>query len=137
MAASHVQPVLGLDYEGAIPSDAEAWYAANVASSACVDNPCATEIGSVVRAGRRARSTYRLLGSPWIGRRHGAEPDSRAARYGWAQSGAAGTAGPIVLVICDSPTNAHVVEKAWNAAGIPGMAFRVRFDTTVARLVAD
>ena len=57
------------------------------------------------------------------------------------ERGAAGAclsgAGPTVLAICDSPTNAHAVEKAWNAAGIPGMATRLRFDTAGARLVAE
>ncbi|MFN2419289.1 MAG: homoserine kinase [Candidatus Limnocylindria bacterium] len=57
------------------------------------------------------------------------------------ERGAAGAclsgAGPTVLAICDSPTNAHSVEKAWNAARVPGMATRLRFDTSGARLVAD
>ena len=57
------------------------------------------------------------------------------------ERGAAGAclsgAGPTVLAICDSPTSAHAVEKAWNAAGAPGMATRLRFDTSGARLVAD
>src|SRR5687768_14813626 len=57
------------------------------------------------------------------------------------ERGAAGAclsgAGPTVLAICDSPTSAHAVEKAWNAAGVPGMATRLRFDTSGARLVAD
>jgi homoserine kinase len=57
------------------------------------------------------------------------------------ERGAAGAclsgAGPTVLAICDSPTSAHTVEKAWNAAGVPGMATRLRFDTSGARLVAD
>ncbi len=55
--------------------------------------------------------------------------------------GAAGAclsgAGPTVLAICDSPASAHAVEKAWNAAGVPGMATRLRFDTAGARLIAD
>ena len=55
--------------------------------------------------------------------------------------GAAGAclsgAGPTVLAICDSPASAHAVEKAWNAAGVPGMATRLRFDTSGARLVAS
>jgi len=55
--------------------------------------------------------------------------------------GAAGAclsgAGPTVLAICDSPASAHAVEKAWNASGVPGMATRLRFDTSGARLVAD
>ena len=57
------------------------------------------------------------------------------------ERGAAGAclsgAGPTVLAICDSPTNAHAVEKAWNATGQPGMATRLRFDTSGAKLVAD
>jgi homoserine kinase len=57
------------------------------------------------------------------------------------ERGAAGAclsgAGPTVLAICDSPTNAHGVEKAWNAAGIPGMATRLRFDTAGAKLATD
>ena len=57
------------------------------------------------------------------------------------ERGAAGAclsgAGPTVLAICDSPTNAHAVEKAWNSSGVPGMATRLRFDTAGARLTAD
>jgi homoserine kinase len=54
------------------------------------------------------------------------------------QRGAAGAclsgAGPSVLAICDSPANAHAVEKAWSGAGVPGFATRLRFDTDGARL---
>jgi homoserine kinase len=54
------------------------------------------------------------------------------------ERGAAGAclsgAGPSVLAICDSPMGAHAVEKAWNAAGVEGMATRLRFDTAGARL---
>jgi len=54
--------------------------------------------------------------------------------------GAAGVclsgSGPTVLAICDSPVTAHAVEKAWNAAGMAGMAARLRFDTGGARLEA-
>lgn len=54
------------------------------------------------------------------------------------ERGAAGAclsgAGPSVLAICDSPISAHAVEKAWNAAELPGMATRLRFDTAGARL---
>lgn len=54
------------------------------------------------------------------------------------ERGAAGAclsgAGPSVLAICDSPISAHAVEKAWNAAGVSGMATRLRFDTSGARL---
>ena len=57
------------------------------------------------------------------------------------ERGAAGAclsgAGPTVLAICDSTTAAHAVEKAWNAAGVPGMATRLRFDTSGARLITD
>ncbi len=57
------------------------------------------------------------------------------------ERGAAGAclsgAGPTVLAICDSPPSAHAVEKAWNAAGVAGMATRLRFDTSGAKLVAD
>jgi homoserine kinase len=56
------------------------------------------------------------------------------------ERGAAGAclsgAGPTVLAICDSPAGAHAVEKVWNAAGVPGMATRLRFDTAGAKLVA-
>ncbi|HEY8170965.1 MAG TPA: homoserine kinase [Candidatus Limnocylindria bacterium] len=57
------------------------------------------------------------------------------------ERGAAGVclsgAGPTILAICDSPAVAHGVEKAWNAAGVAGMATRLRFDTSGAKLVAD
>jgi homoserine kinase len=57
------------------------------------------------------------------------------------ERGAAGAclsgAGPTVLAICDSAPSAHAVEKAWNAAGVAGMATRLRFDTSGARLIAD
>ena len=57
------------------------------------------------------------------------------------ERGAAGAclsgAGPTVLAICDSPAGAHAVEKAWNAADLPGMATRLRFDTAGAKLLAD
>jgi len=57
------------------------------------------------------------------------------------EHGAAGAAlsgaGPSVLAICDSPISAHSVEKAWGAAGVRGMAARLRFDTDGARLTAE
>jgi homoserine kinase len=43
-------------------------------------------------------------------------------------------AGPSVLALCDSPAVAHSVEKALNAAGVAGMAARLRFDETGARI---
>jgi homoserine kinase len=57
------------------------------------------------------------------------------------ERGAAGAclsgAGPTVLAICDSVASAHAVEKAWNGARMPGIATRLRFDTSGARLVTD
>jgi homoserine kinase len=57
------------------------------------------------------------------------------------ERGAAGAclsgAGPSVLAICDSPITAHAVEKAWNAADQAGMATRLRFDTSGARLLTS
>ena len=56
------------------------------------------------------------------------------------ERGAAGAclsgAGPTILAICDSPASAHGVEKAWNTSGVGGMATRLRFDTSGARLSA-
>jgi homoserine kinase len=56
------------------------------------------------------------------------------------ERGAAGAclsgAGPTVLAICDSTPSAHAVEKAWNAAGIAGIATRLRFDTGGAKLLS-
>ena len=58
-----------------------------------------------------------------------------ATAYDHGAAGAAlSGAGPSVLAICDSPISAHSVEKAWNVAGVPGMAARLRFDTGGARL---
>jgi homoserine kinase len=57
------------------------------------------------------------------------------AAYDHGAAGAAlSGAGPSVLAICDSPISAHAVEKAWNASGVLGMATRLRFDTSGARL---
>jgi homoserine kinase len=68
-------------------------------------------------------------------------PGSRELIESAYERGAAGAclsgAGPTVLAICDSTPSAHAVEKAWNAAGVPGMATRLRFDTSGARLIAD
>jgi len=61
--------------------------------------------------------------------------DLIAAAYEHGAAGAAlSGAGPSVLAICDSPISAHSVEKAWNVAGVAGMATRLRFDTGGARL---
>jgi len=62
-----------------------------------------------------------------------AELIETAYEHGAAGSALSG-AGPSVLAICDSPVSAHSVEKAWNAAGVPGMATRLRFDGAGARL---
>ena len=62
-----------------------------------------------------------------------AELIETAYRHGAAGAALSG-AGPSVLAICDTPISAHSVEKAWNAAGVPGMAARLRFDTSGARL---
>jgi homoserine kinase len=68
-------------------------------------------------------------------------PGSRELIETAYERGAAGAclsgAGPTVLAICDSPATAHAVEKSWNAAGVAGMATRLRFDTSGARLIAD
>jgi homoserine kinase len=68
-------------------------------------------------------------------------PGSRELIHSAYERGAAGAclsgAGPTILAVCDSPSSAHAVEKAWNASGVPGMATRLRFDTTGARLTAD
>jgi len=78
--------------------------------------------------GDRLHQPYRLPHLPGvselidIGYEHGGQ--------GVALSGA----GPSVLAICDSPITAHSVEKAWNAAGLRGMATRLRFDIAGARL---
>jgi homoserine kinase len=60
-----------------------------------------------------------------------------ASAYAHGAAGAAlSGAGPSVLAICDSAITAHSVEKAWGAAGVRGMATRLRFDTDGARLSA-
>lgn len=60
-----------------------------------------------------------------------------AAAYEHGAAGAAPSGGgPSVLAICDSPLVAHSVEKAWNASGLSGMATRLRFDGSGARLAA-
>ena len=76
----------------------------------------------------RLHQPYRL---PLLG--GAAELIETAYRIGAAGACLSG-AGPSVLAICDSPLVAHSVEKAWNAAGHAGMATRLRFDTTGARL---
>jgi homoserine kinase len=57
------------------------------------------------------------------------------------EHGAAGAclsgAGPSVLAICDAPVTAHAVEKAFNAAGVRGMATRLRFDEAGARITGQ
>ncbi len=60
----------------------------------------------------------------------------RAAYDHGAAGAALSGAGPSVIAICDSPTAAHSVEKAFNAFDLPGMATRLRFDANGARLTA-
>ncbi len=61
-----------------------------------------------------------------------------ASAYAHGAAGAAlSGAGPSVIAVCDSPASAHAVEKSFNAAGIRGMATRLRFDILGARLSAD
>jgi len=62
-----------------------------------------------------------------------AELISTAYAHGAAGACLSG-AGPSVLAICDSPAVAHSVEKAFNGCGLRGMATRLRFDTSGARL---
>ena len=54
------------------------------------------------------------------------------------EHGAAGAclsgAGPSILAICDAPAVAHGVEKALAASGVRGMATRLRFDESGARI---
>ncbi|HEX2142056.1 MAG TPA: homoserine kinase [Candidatus Limnocylindria bacterium] len=64
----------------------------------------------------------------------GAGPLIDAAYEHGAAGAALSGAGPSVLAICDSPAAAHSVEKAWNASGVAGMATRLRFDASGARL---
>ncbi len=76
----------------------------------------------------RLHQPYRLPLLPGAG-----ELIETAYEHGAAGAALSG-AGPSVIAICDSPAAAHSVEKAFNAAGLPGMATRLRFDASGARL---
>ncbi|MDH4334069.1 MAG: homoserine kinase [Chloroflexota bacterium] len=76
----------------------------------------------------RLHQPYRLPLLP-----HAANLISTAYEHG-ASGAALSGAGPSVIAICDSAVTAHSVEKAWTASGAAGMATRLRFDTTGARL---
>ncbi|HEX5396292.1 MAG TPA: homoserine kinase [Candidatus Limnocylindria bacterium] len=76
----------------------------------------------------RLHQPYRLPLLPGVA-------DLIESAYAHGAAGAAlSGAGPSVLAICDSPAAAHSVEKAFNAFDLPGMAMRLRFDPTGARL---
>ena len=104
--------------------------AAAAARSALLATAVITSDAGLLRTAMddRLHQPYRLPLLP-----HTAELIATAYEHGAAGAALSG-AGPSVLAICDSPMNAHSVEKAWNAAGVPGMATRLRFDTAGARL---
>jgi len=104
--------------------------AAAVARSALLATAVITSDAGLLRTAMddRLHQPYRLPLLPGTSELIGTAYEHGAA--GAALSGA----GPSVLAICDSPISAHSVEKAWNAAGLAGMATRLRFDTGGARL---
>jgi homoserine kinase len=104
--------------------------AAAVARSALLATAVITSDAGLLRTAMddRLHQPYRLPLLPGT-----AELIATAYQHGAAGAALSG-AGPSVLAICDSPMSAHSVEKAWNAAGVPGMATRLRFDTAGARL---
>ena len=103
---------------------------AQVARAALLATAILTSDAGLLRTAMadRLHQPYRLPMLPGT-----AELIDTAYRIGAAGACLSG-AGPSVLAICDSPITAHSVEKAWNAAGVAGMATRLRFDTTGARL---
>ena len=122
------------DMRAALPSNVSHAAAARQAGrSALLATAIMTSDAGLLRAGMadELHQPYRL---PLL-------PGSRELIDIAYERGAAGAclsgAGPTVLAICDSPAGAHAVEKAWNAAGAPGMATRLRFDTSGAKLLAD
>jgi homoserine kinase len=104
--------------------------AAQAARAALLATAVATGDGSLLRLAMddRLHQPYRL---PRLA-------DSRHlidVAYGHGASAAClSGAGPSVLAVCESPAVAHGVEKAMNAAGVPGMAARLRFDEMGARI---
>ncbi|TMB49441.1 MAG: homoserine kinase [Chloroflexi bacterium] len=119
------------DMRGVLPANVPfADAAAQAAQAALLATAVATGDASLLRLAMddRLHQPYRLPRLPQSGQlievayAHGA---SAACLSG---------AGPSVLALCDSPAVAHSVEKAMNAAGVPGMAARLRFDETGARI---
>jgi homoserine kinase len=104
--------------------------AAAAARAALLATAVITSDASLLRTAMddRLHQPYRLPLLPGT-----AELIERAYDHGAAGAALSG-AGPSVLAICDTAISAHSVEKAWNAAGVPGMATRLRFDTSGARL---
>jgi homoserine kinase len=122
------------DMRAALPSSvSHASAARQIGRSALLATAIMTSDAGLLRAGMtdEMHQPYRL---PLL-------PGSRELIDLAYERGAAGAclsgAGPTVLAICDSPAGAHAVEKAWNAAGVAGMATRLRFDTAGAKLLAD
>ncbi len=104
--------------------------AAAAARAALLATAVVTSDASLLRVAMddRLHQPYRLPLFP-----HAANLIAAAYEHGAAGAALSG-AGPSVIAICDSPVTAHSVEKAWNATGVPGMATRLRFDTSGARL---
>jgi homoserine kinase len=104
--------------------------AASAARAALLATAVVTSDAGLLRTAMddRLHQPYRLPLLPGTG-----ELIATAYEHGAAGAALSG-AGPSVLAICDSPITAHSVEKAWNAAGVHGMATRLRFDTSGARL---
>lgn len=123
-----------VDMRAALPTSvAHAAAARQAARSALLATAIMTSDAGLLRAAM-ADELHQPFRMPML-------PGSRELMDIAYERGAAGAclsgAGPTVLAICDSPTNAHAVEKAWNATGQAGMATRLRFDTSGAKLVAD
>jgi homoserine kinase len=124
--ASHTQ-----EMRSALPTSVPHHEAAEgAARAALLATAVITSDASLLRTAMddRLHQPYRLPLLPGT-----AELIATAYEHGAAGAALSG-AGPSVLAICDSPMSAHSVEKAWNAAGVSGMATRLRFDTSGARL---
>lgn len=104
--------------------------AAQAARAALLATAIVTSDASLLRAAMedRLHQPYRLPLLP------GSTELIKSAYEHGAAGAALSGAGPSVIAICDSPLSAHSVEKAFNAAGVRGMATRLRFDTTGARI---
>ncbi len=106
--------------------------AAQAAHAALLATAIATGDATLLRSAMddRLHQPYRLPHLPDSGRLIEIAYEHGAA--GACLSGA----GPSVLAICDSPPMAHGVEKAFNASGVRGMATRLRFDESGARITS-